>query len=161
MWRAPIPMPHGALRIRIARITLSKLPAVRTIPMKDHVVDPFAARTLNGDDLIHYFVRPQVPRKPVQTASANLQPYAQPTCVESARWSGGLIFVRRARATTESGLTRSNSRRSDGKEISESCRGDQERAQRRACRRENSQRAGARNVRANRSSPQNAPARFL
>src|SRR5437773_446693 len=68
--------------------------------------------------------------------------------------SGGLIFVHRARATPESGLTRSNSRRRDEKEISESYHGIQERAQRRACRRENSQRAALATSAANRSSPQ-------
>ena len=41
-------------------------------PHEDDVVDLFASRTLDGDDLIDDFVRAQIPRKPVQAARAKL-----------------------------------------------------------------------------------------
>ena len=72
MCRAPIPRPHGALMIRIARITFSKLASGSPIPMKTmlSIFWPFFVST--ADQLLNDFVRGEISRPATRVRRAKI-----------------------------------------------------------------------------------------
>src|SRR4030081_1474708 len=67
MCRAPTPSPHGAVMIRIARLTVGDGLAHSH---KNDIVDLVAALAFHCDDLIDNLVRAQIARKSFQAARA-------------------------------------------------------------------------------------------